>query len=117
MHLIFESSKKYIVVENDEKQKTTILSHEECIKIKKIANSINKALIIIKFNSGTVHHNDVALEIPIANRITILHNFISNELKTVPEFYNITLVQMFFNSNKTIYKNIVNSDITVIAAM
>lgn len=117
MNLIFESSKKFIIVENDEKQKSTILSHEECLKIKKLANSINKALIIIKFNSGVVHHNDVILEIPIANRIAFLHNFISNELKTVPEFYNITLVQMFFDSNKLVYKNIVNSDITVLAAM
>ena len=117
MHLIFESSKKYIIVENDEKQKSLILSHEECLKIKKLANSINKALIIIKFNYGIVRHNDIILEIPIANRTAFLHNFISNELKTVPEFYNITLVQMFFNSNKTVYQNIINSDITVIAAM
>ena len=41
MHLIFESSKKYIVVENDEKQKSTILSHEECIKIKKNISQID----------------------------------------------------------------------------
>ncbi len=117
MSLIFESSKKYIIVENDEKQKSTILSRKECLKIKKLANSINKALIIIKFNYGIVHHNDVILEIPIANRISFLHNFISNELKTVPEFYNITLIHMFFDSSKIIYKNIVNSDITVLAAM
>lgn len=117
MSLTFESSKKYIVVENYEKQKTSILSHEECLKIKKLTNNVNKTLIIIKFNSGVVHHNNNILEIPIANRINVLYNFISDELKSAPEFYSIQLVEMFFDSNKVVYNNIVNSDITIIQGM
>lgn len=117
MSLTFESSKKYIILENYEKQKSSILSHEECLKIKKLSNTINKTLIIIKFNSGVIHHNNNILEIPIAHRINVLYNFINDELKSAPEFYSIKLVEMFFDSNKVVYKNIVNSDITIIPAM
>jgi len=115
--LIFESSKKYIIVEKDKKQETTILSKEECLKIKKLSVNTNKTLVIIKFNPGIIFHNNNILKIPIAKRIDVLYNLITNELKTNSEFYKITLIQMYFNSNEEIYKDILNSDVTVLAAM
>jgi len=111
--IYFELNKHCVIVEIDEHQHNTYADSCECARINEIINGIGgKSVIIIRYNPDIVKNKGNTLKIKQIDRINLLVKTIKEELIKEYDTFIIKLIQLYYNDDYEIYKNVKKEDIT-----
>jgi hypothetical protein len=111
--IYFELNKHCVIVEVDENQHNTYAENCECARINEIVNGIGgKSVIIIRYNPDVVKNKGKALHIKQADRIDLLVKTIKDELVKEYDIFIVKTIQLYYNDDYKIYKNIKEENIT-----
>lgn len=100
----FELKMHVVIVEIDENQHKLYENICECARINEIVNGVGGLPItFIRFNPDIIKNNGVIVNIRMAVRLKLLVKIIKRELEKIPENYNITLIQLFYDDNYETY--------------
>ena len=116
--IYFELNKHCVIVEIDEHQHNTYADSCECSRINEIINGIGgKSVIIIRYNPDIVKNKGNILTIKPIDRINLLVKTIKEELIKEYNTFIIKLIQIYYNDDYEIYKNVKEEDITNIVSI
>jgi hypothetical protein len=111
--IYFELNKHCVIVEIDEHQHNTYADSCECSRINEIINGIGgKSVIIIRYNPDIVKNKGNILTIKPIDRINLLVKTIKEELIKEYDTFIIKLIQLYYNDDYEIYKNVKEEEIT-----
>ena len=116
--IYFELNTHCLIVEIDEHQHKTYDNSCECARINEIVNGIGgKSVIIIRFNPDTTKHNGKKMDLLLSDKIKLLVNKIKEELIKEYDTFQVKIIQIYYDDDYEIYKDIKEEIITDIVAI
>ena len=116
--IYFELNSHCLIVEIDENQHKTYEDSCECARINEIVNGIGgKSVIIIRFNPDTTKHKVKKLPLLLSDKIKLLVNTIKEELTKEYDSFLVKLIQIYYDDDYKIYKDIKEEIITDIVCI
>ena len=116
--IYFELNSHCLIVEIDENQHKTYEDSCECARINEIVNGIGgKSVIIIRFNPDTTKHKGKKLPLLLSDKIKLLVNTIKEELTKEYDSFLVKLIQIYYDDDYKIYKDIKEEIITDIVCI
>ena len=110
---IFDLLKHCVIIEVDENQHKSYSESCECARINEIVNGIGgKSVIFIRYNPDVVKNKNNIINVKQEDRVNLLVKVINEELTKDYQKFEVKIIQLFYNDDYEIYKEIKEENIT-----
>ena len=111
--IFYELLKHCVIVEIDENQHNAYGDSCECARINEIVNGIGgKSVIFIRYNPDVVKNKNNIINVKQEDRVNLLVKVINEELTKDYQKFEVKIIQLFYNDDYEIYKEIKEENIT-----